>query len=62
MVIIPSLFWKLLCSHLGRVLESLKAGKRLQETPFANLKVAAKGQQSVYDMFKKTSKSGSDAG
>jgi hypothetical protein len=47
---------------LGRVLESLKAGKRLQETPFANLKVAAKGQQSVYDMFKKTSKSGSDAG
>ncbi|PMD27392.1 hypothetical protein NA56DRAFT_561796 [Hyaloscypha hepaticicola] len=36
------------------VLESLKLGKRLPETQFTNLKVAAKGQQSVYGMFKKT--------
>lgn len=37
-----------------RVLESLKAGKRLPETSFSNLKVAPKGQSSVYSMFKKT--------
>ncbi|PVH76234.1 hypothetical protein DL98DRAFT_299002 [Cadophora sp. DSE1049] len=36
------------------VLESLKAGKRLSETPFSNLKVAPKGQESVYGMFQKT--------
>jgi hypothetical protein len=30
------------------VLESIKSGKRLSETPFSNLKVASKGQQSVY--------------
>ncbi|KAE9377927.1 hypothetical protein N431DRAFT_435100 [Stipitochalara longipes BDJ] len=35
------------------VLESLKLGKRLPEAQFTNLKVAAKGQQSVYGMFKK---------
>jgi hypothetical protein len=44
---------------LYRVLESLKLGKRLPETQFANLKVAAKGQQSVYGMFKKTNSLGS---
>lgn len=37
----------------GRVIESIKAGKRLSEAQFSNLKVAAKGQQTVYDMFKK---------
>ncbi|RDW60935.1 BRCT protein [Coleophoma cylindrospora] len=35
------------------VMESMKAGKRLPEAQFSNLKVAAKGQQTVYDMFKK---------
>jgi hypothetical protein len=35
-----------------RVLESMKAGKRLSETPFAKLELAAKGQQSVYSIFK----------
>lgn len=39
----------------SRVLESLKAGKRLPETSFSNLKVAPKGQTSVYSMFKQTS-------
>lgn len=34
-----------------RVLESIKAGKRLPEARFANLKVASKGQQSVYGLF-----------
>ncbi|TVY69002.1 DNA repair protein REV1 [Lachnellula suecica] len=33
-------------------LESLKAGKRLPETQFSNLKVAAKGQKSVYSMLR----------
>ncbi|KAH8685732.1 hypothetical protein BGZ60DRAFT_395932 [Tricladium varicosporioides] len=35
------------------ILESMKAGKRLPETQFTNLKVVAKGQQSVYSMFSK---------
>jgi hypothetical protein len=35
------------------VLESLKHGKRLPEAQFTNLKIAAKGQQSVYGIFKK---------
>ena len=34
-----------------RVLESLKAGKRLPEARFATLKVAPKGQASVYGRF-----------
>ncbi|TVY21720.1 hypothetical protein LARI1_G000400 [Lachnellula arida] len=38
-----------------RALESLKAGRRLPETQFSNLKVAAKRQNSVYDMFKTAS-------
>lgn len=37
-----------------RVLESLKAGKRLSETTFSILKVAPKGQKNVYGMFKKS--------
>ncbi|KAM3072805.1 hypothetical protein ACMFMF_007135 [Clarireedia jacksonii] len=37
------------------VLESIKAGKRLSETRFSNLMVAPKGQQSVYDLFSKSS-------
>lgn len=36
-----------------RVLESIKAGKRLPEARFANLKIAAKGQQSVLSVFSK---------
>ncbi|PSR87283.1 hypothetical protein BD289DRAFT_482172 [Coniella lustricola] len=35
------------------VMESLKAGRRLPETRFANLKVAAKSQHSVYSKFQK---------
>ncbi|KAH8156696.1 hypothetical protein CIB48_g11547, partial [Xylaria polymorpha] len=41
-------------SHLGRrkwVLESIKAGRRLPEARFADLKVASKGQQSVYGLY-----------
>lgn len=34
------------------VLESIKAGKRLPEAQFSNLKTAAKSQQSVYGIFK----------
>lgn len=34
-----------------RVLESLKAGKRLPEARYSNLKVAAKGQGSVYKLY-----------
>lgn len=34
-----------------RVLESLKAGRRLPEARFGNLKVASKGQPSVYGAF-----------
>jgi len=34
-----------------RVLESLKVGKRLSETHFTNLKIAVKGQQSVYSIL-----------
>ncbi|KAG4433429.1 hypothetical protein IFR05_011094 [Cadophora sp. M221] len=41
------------------VLESLKAGKRLSETPFSNLKVAPKTQKSVYGVFKKSSSTAS---
>lgn len=40
-------------------LESIKAGKRLPETSFINLKLAAKEQQSVYNMFKQSSNTGS---
>lgn len=36
-----------------RVLESLKAGKRLPEAQFSNIILAAKGQRSVYGMFEK---------
>jgi hypothetical protein len=32
-------------------MESIKAGKRLPEARFANLKVASRGQQSVYGLF-----------
>ncbi|KAI0095478.1 hypothetical protein F4814DRAFT_183779 [Daldinia grandis] len=33
------------------VLESVKAGKRLPEARFSNLKMASKGQQSVYGLY-----------
>ena len=38
----------------ARVLESIKAGKRLPEARFSNLKVAMKGQRSVYGAFSKS--------
>lgn len=41
----------ILTAGRSRVLESIKAGKRLPEGRFANLKVASKGQQSVYGAF-----------
>jgi hypothetical protein len=44
----------------NRVLESLKAGKRLPETPFISLPLTAKGQKSVYSMFKKTDSTDSE--
>ncbi|KAI9740938.1 MAG: hypothetical protein M1818_004544 [Claussenomyces sp. TS43310] len=37
-----------------KVLDSIKNGKRLPETQYSILKMAAKGQQSVYGMFKRT--------
>jgi hypothetical protein len=37
----------------SRVLESIKAGKRLPEARFANLKIAARRQQSVLGAFSK---------
>lgn len=37
----------------NRVLESVKAGKRLPEARFASLKVATSGQQSVFGVFLK---------
>ncbi|KAL1865103.1 hypothetical protein VTK73DRAFT_5494 [Phialemonium thermophilum] len=39
------------------VLESIKAGKRLPEARFANLKLASRGQQSVYSNFAKAAAS-----
>lgn len=36
-----------------RVLESLKAGKRLPETRFSNMKIAPKGQSSVHGLYHK---------
>lgn len=41
----------LLLNSRTRVLESIKSGKRLPEAKFANLKLATKGQQSVYGAF-----------
>lgn len=38
---------------MDRVLESLKAGRRLPEARFGNLKVATKAQPSVYSAFAK---------
>ncbi|RYC56962.1 hypothetical protein CHU98_g9250 [Xylaria longipes] len=35
------------------VLESIKAGRRLPEVRFADLKIASKGQQSVYGLYSK---------
>ena len=40
-----------LTADVPRVLESIKAGRRLPEARFANLKVAPRGQQSVYGAF-----------
>lgn len=43
----------------NRVLESIKAGKRLPEARFSTMRIAAKGQKSVYGMFKRV-ETGSD--
>lgn len=43
----------IITSNLCRVLDSVKNGTRMPETPYSVLQVAAKGQQSVYNMFKK---------
>ncbi|KAI9756475.1 MAG: hypothetical protein M1835_000716 [Candelina submexicana] len=43
------------------VLESIKAGKRLPEAQFSTMKLSAKGQRSVYGMFKGTGNGTSDA-
>ncbi|KAI1762033.1 hypothetical protein GGR53DRAFT_444648 [Hypoxylon sp. FL1150] len=40
------------------VLDSIKAGKRLPETQFSNLKVALKGQQSVFGLYSRYRVSG----
>lgn len=37
----------------NRVLESFKAGRRLPEARFTNLKIASKAQPSVYGAFSK---------
>lgn len=37
-----------------RVLESIKAGRRLPEARFANLKIAPRRQQTVFGAFSKT--------
>jgi hypothetical protein len=42
-----------LANGLWRVLESLKAGKRLPEARFANLRLAHSSQHSIYGMYKK---------
>ncbi|CAG8957448.1 hypothetical protein HYFRA_00011429 [Hymenoscyphus fraxineus] len=44
------------------VLDSLKAGKRLPESQYSNLKVAAKSQQSVYGFFQKNAGPAPSAG
>lgn len=49
-------------ADINRVLESVQAGKRLPETPFTNLKVASKSQQSIYSMFQKSNGTGSSEG
>lgn len=54
-----SLFGKDFSAERTRALESIQAGKRLAETPFTNLKVAAKGQQSVFSMLQKSDSTGS---
>ena len=41
-----------LIRRVHRVLESIKAGHRLPEAPFATVKLAPKGQKSVYGLFK----------
>ncbi|KAI0965513.1 BRCA1 C terminus domain-containing protein [Xylaria arbuscula] len=40
------------------VLESIKAGKRLPEARFADLKIASKGQQSVYGLYSRRKDTG----
>ncbi|RYP02936.1 hypothetical protein DL764_005513 [Monosporascus ibericus] len=41
------------------VLESIRAGKRLVEAKFSNLKIASRGQPSVYGMYTKPAHTGS---
>lgn len=42
------------------VIESIRAGKRLPEAGFSNLKIAPAGQRSVYAMFKRGDSAGSE--
>ncbi|KAI1365732.1 BRCA1 C terminus domain-containing protein [Xylaria arbuscula] len=44
------------------VLESIKAGKRLPEARFADLKIAAKGQQSVYGLYSRPKETATSPG
>jgi hypothetical protein len=46
-----SFIWSRLIRISNRVLESIKAGKRLAESRFVVLSVAPKGQRSVASMF-----------
>ena len=45
-------------TNKGRVLESLKAGKRLPEARFASLKIARSAQESVHATFAKSARGG----
>ena len=42
--------------NFRRVIESVKAGRRLPEARFSNLSIAGAGQGSVYGLFKATKK------
>lgn len=53
---IPVSWVKMTSANSYRVLESIKAGKRLLEARFSTLKIASKGQQSVYSMASKATK------
>jgi hypothetical protein len=45
-------YMRYLTGNLNRVLESIKANKRLSEARFENLKLGGHGQGSVYSTFK----------
>lgn len=43
--------WRQVSTDSGRVLESIKAGKRLPEAGFVSMKVAPKAQSSVHKVY-----------